>query len=84
MNKFDVLSAEQVEDRLATMTSEELPEIFVPQDCEIRCDDVGDEDCRKLNFNVYVGNVCVYGGHRTRSDAVGWAQSQGYHVTLVE
>ena len=84
MNRFDVLSAEKIEDRLATMTSEELPEIVLPQECEIRCEDLGDEDCRKLNFDIWIGNVCVSGGHRTRSAAIDWAQAQGHKITSIE
>lgn len=84
MNRFEVLSAEKVEDRLATMTSDEMPEIVMPQDCFILCEDLGDEDCRKLQFDVYIDKVCVSGGHRTRTEAVEWAQLNGYNVTSTE
>lgn len=84
MNRFDVLSAEKVEDRLATMASNEMPEIVIPQECEIRCEDLGDEDCRKLNFDVWIGNICVAGGFRTRGESVDWARAQGHKIISIE
>ena len=32
-------------------------------------DDIGDDDCRKLVFDIYAGNQYVTGGFKSRADA---------------
>lgn len=80
MNDFAHLDAQTAEGRLAQVRSDEMPEESTLRPCRIVTNDVGDEDCRKIVFDVWANNAYVEGFFNTLAHAKSWAEKHGYYV----
>ena len=83
-NQFANLDAQNGEHRLATVTMEEtLPSVAKQlKQARIYPDDIGDDDCRKIVYDVHeVGkHLPVAHGFSCAITANAWAIANGYEV----
>lgn len=81
-NDFASLDAQTAEGALATVAAHELPAHNTPRLCYVDCVDIGDEDCRKLAFDVVdcETNQTLVSANR-REIALAWIADNNFTLT---
>ena len=83
LNTFSMLDAQTAEGALATVGAHELPAEHTSPVCLIETTDIGDEDCRKVAFDVVeCGTNHIWATTNRRELAVAWIADNGFTLAI--